>query len=239
MAGVVSAVSTLYSRKSGIQQELLFRQARQGWQDLQEDTPRNVRHGETKYEYLKNLATEMTGQALRVLNEFVDSWDHRNPDNIYYEEALTREVVRDVWRKYYRALALHDMKCSNMPNPGIAPVRPDLRPKPVEEPEELEEFLQMLAETFQASQATYLDDLMTFSAIPGEGVLETATRFDNMAIPLLNANLITERYLAFILRKHLPVVLRSKVFAKMDAQDDKRRIRGQETTTRHEMVAIA
>ena len=96
----------------------------------------------------------------------------------------------------------------------------------------------MLAKTFQASQATYLDDQKTFTAILGEGVLETATRFDNMAIPLLNANLM-ERDLAFILRKHLPVFLRSKVFAKMDAQDDKRRIRGQETTTRHEMVAIA
>ena len=97
----------------------------------------------------------------------------------------------------------------------------------------------MLAETFQASQATYLDELKTFTAIAGEGVLETATRFDNMAIPLLSANLITERDLAFILRKHLPIFLRSKVFAKMDAQDDKRRIKEQETTTRHEMIAIA
>ena len=100
MATVVSTTTAaLYSSKSGVQQDLFFRQARQGWQVLQEDTPRNVRRGQTQFEYLKKLATQMTGQALRVLNEFVDSWDHRNPDNTYYEEALTRKARRDVWRK--------------------------------------------------------------------------------------------------------------------------------------------
>ena len=92
---------------------------------------------------------------------------------------------------------------------------PHLRPDPREEPEELEEFLQVVAETFQSSQAAYLDDLRNFIAFSGEGLLDLATRFDNLAIPLPNAHLITERDLALVLRKHIPVFLRKKTFAKM------------------------
>ena len=69
--------------------------------------------------------------------------------------------------------------------------------------------------------------------------MDLATRFDNLAIPLLNAHLITERDLALVLRKHIPVFLRKKTFAKMETQDDKRRIRGEEPSTRQEMIAIA
>ena len=46
--------------------------------------------------------------------------------------------------------------------------------------------------------------------MPGEGLLDLATRFDNLAIPLLNAHLTTERDLALVLRKHIPVFLRKK-----------------------------
>ena len=35
---ILATASTLYLGKSGILQELFFRQARQGWVDLQEDT---------------------------------------------------------------------------------------------------------------------------------------------------------------------------------------------------------
>ena len=75
--------------------------------------------------------------------------------------------------------------------------------------------------------------------MPGEGLLDVAARFDNLAIPLLNAHLTTERDLALVLRKHIPVFLRKKTFAKMETQDDKRRIRGEDPSTRQEMIAIA
>ena len=103
----------------------------------------------------------------------------------------------------------------------------------------MEEFLQVVAETFQSSQAAYLDDLRNFIALPSEELLDLATRFDNLAIPLLNAHLITKRDLALGLRKHIPIFLRKKTFAKMEAQDNKRRIRGEEPPTRREMIAIA
>ena len=97
----------------------------------------------------------------------MDSWDHKDLDNQYLEDAVSREAVRDVWRKYYRLRAIYDMKCTRMAKPGRAPVAPNLRPYPIEEPKELEEFLQMVVETFQSSQAAYLDDLKNFTALPG------------------------------------------------------------------------
>ena len=131
------------------------------------------------------------------------------------------------------------MKCTRMTRPGRAPVAPDLRRDPIEEPKELEEFLLLVVETFQSSQAAYLDELRKFTAMPREGLLDLATRFDNLAIPLLSTHLTTERDLALVLRKHIPVFLRKKTFAKMETQDDKRRIRGEDPSTRQEMIAIA
>ena len=118
-------------------------------------------------------------------------------------------------------------------------IAPNLRLDPIEDLAEVEEFLQMVVETFQSSQAAYLDDLCNFTAFPSQGMLDLATRFDNLAIPLLNAHLITERDLALVLRKDIPVFLRKKTFAKMETQDDKRRIRGEEPSMRQEMIAIA
>ena len=71
----------------------------------------------------------------------MDSWDPKDLVNEFYEDVVSREAVRDVWRKYYRLRVIYDMKCTRMATPGRAPVSPDLRPDPVEELEELEEFL--------------------------------------------------------------------------------------------------
>ena len=92
---------------------------------------------------------------------------------------------------------------------------------------------------FQSSQTAYLDELRNFTALPGEGLLDLATCFDNLAIPLVNAHLTTKRDLALVLRKHILVFLRKKTFAKMETQDDKRRTRGEDSSTRLEMIAIA
>ena len=78
----------------------------------------------------------------------MDSWDPKDLVNEFYEVVVSREAVRDVWRKYYRLRAIYDMKCTRMARPACAPVAPDLRPDPLEEPEELEEFLELVVETF-------------------------------------------------------------------------------------------
>ena len=48
--------------------------------------------------------------------------------------------------------------------------------------------------TFKAAQASFLDKLLNFVTIPDEGLMELADRFDENAIPLLSAGLITERH---------------------------------------------
>ena len=53
MAGILLATESLYSGKPGIQHEEFFRQAREGWVELQEDTQRHITMGQTQYEYLK------------------------------------------------------------------------------------------------------------------------------------------------------------------------------------------
>ena len=55
-----------------------------------------------------------TIQAKRLLDDFVDSWDPKDLVNEFYEDAVSRETVRDVWRKYYRLRAIYDMKCTCM-----------------------------------------------------------------------------------------------------------------------------
>ena len=139
MSGIILATaSTPYLGKPCILQELFFRQARQGWIDLQEDTQKHITRGQSLYEYLKKLGALTTGQARRLLDDFVDSWDPKDLVNEFYEDAISREAIRDVWRKNYRLRAIYNMKCTHMARFGRAPVAPNLTPDPIEEPEELE-----------------------------------------------------------------------------------------------------
>ena len=80
------------------------------------------------------------GQAKRLPDDFVDSWDPKDLVNEFYEDVVSREAVRDVWRNYYRLRAIYDMECTRMARPSRVPVAPNLRPDPNEEPKELEEF---------------------------------------------------------------------------------------------------
>ena len=68
------------------------------------------------------------------MDDFVDSWDPKDLVNEIYEDAISREAVRDVWRKCYHLRAIYDMKCTHMATPDRAPVAPNLRPDPIEEP---------------------------------------------------------------------------------------------------------
>ena len=79
---------------------------------------------------------------------------------------------------------------------GVPPVQPDQPDDPILEPSELEEFLTIIEETFQAASAVYLEDLHAFSALPRESLIKLADRFDEVALPLLTAGLMTSQGLA-------------------------------------------
>lgn len=52
--------------------------------------------GSDSVRLLKSLGIKLGGQARRVLEKFIDMWDHTNEDNLDYEEATSNEAIRDV-----------------------------------------------------------------------------------------------------------------------------------------------
>ena len=124
----------------------------------------------------------MDGQACRVLENYVATWDFINPLNINLVPAAAREVLRAPWRAYYKALAVYTMRLTNITHPGAVTASPDTFAVPVPEPAELEEFLTLLDSTFQAAQATYLQDLKSFKSCTHESPC-SRWRTDMMSLP--------------------------------------------------------
>ena len=122
---------------------------------------------------------------------------------------------------------------------GVSPVQPDQLDDPILEPFELEEFLNIIQETFQAASAVYLEDLHTFSALPRESLIKLADRFDEVALPLLIARLMTSRGLALTLRRHIPMRIRRTTLNAMMREDERRFERGVLLVDKDELTAIA
>ena len=131
------------------------------------------------------------------------------------------------------------MRLTNITNPGAVPASPDTLAVPIPEPAELEEFLTLLDSTFQVAQATYLQDLKSFKANPRESLLQMADIYDEFAMALLGAGLMTSRNLALNLRQHIPSYLKKKTFAAMERQDAKRTELGLPLTDKDELIALA
>ena len=157
----------------------------------------------------------MGGQARRLLDNYVDRWDYRNEENIHYRAATQRKVVRAQWRVFYKAKAVFDLRQVQVVTVEVAPISPDALDPPVEEPPELDEFLEIIQETFQAASAVYLEDLHAFTPLPRESLIKMADRFDEVALPLLTAGLMTPRGLALNLRRHIPIHIRRSTLTAM------------------------
>ena len=99
------------------------------------------------------------GQARRLLDIYLNKWDRLNEDNVHYEEATTREAARAVWRAYYKAKAVHDLRQVQIAVATRPPVRLDQLDDPIPEPNDLEEFLLIIQSAFQAASAVFLEDL--------------------------------------------------------------------------------
>lgn len=61
--------------------------------------------GVTQFEYLSDVGNQLTREARRVLDNYLDKWDFDNMENPSYEEAFKREIDRDVWRTWYKAIS--------------------------------------------------------------------------------------------------------------------------------------
>ena len=130
----------------------------------------------------------MEGQARRVLENYVKPWDHTNPLNANVLPAAAREVLRVPWRQYHKLLAVYTMRLINITNLGPVPASPDSQAIPIIEPPRSEKFMKSVNTTFQATQATYLQELKEFKAMPRDSLLRLFNRCEELAIPLLGAD---------------------------------------------------
>ena len=74
--------------------------------------------------------------------------------------------------------------------------------------------------------------------MPRESLLQMADRYDEFAMPLLGAGLMTSRNLAPNLRQHLPFYLKKKTFTAMERQDAKRALANEALTDKDELIAL-
>ena len=80
------------------------------WKNILTDPNRYLSNGDSQYEYLESLLNLLGGQARRLLDNYLNEWDRLNEDNVYLEEATSREASRAMWRTYYKAKAIHDLR---------------------------------------------------------------------------------------------------------------------------------
>ena len=98
-----------YTGDGGNAQRIFIKDAQVGWKNILDDLNRHLSNGASQYAYLESLLNRLGGQARRLLDIYLNKWDWLNEDNVYYEEATTREAARAVWCAYYKAKAVHDL----------------------------------------------------------------------------------------------------------------------------------
>ena len=109
----------------------------------------------------------------------------------------------------------------------------------MEEPEKIDEFLDVLLANFQAASAVNFAALHAFKHDPRESLHMLGTRFNIIAPALEGNNLMSSRSLALSLLQHLPDMIRLKVEAKMRIQDAKRLKRDEPLTDREDLMTMA
>ena len=94
MATVAGMKSEKYCGEGGNPQRDFIADAKKGWSDLKSDASKHLIVGQTHFDYIKSLGAKMEGQARRVLENYVEAWDHTNLLNINLARAVAREVLR-------------------------------------------------------------------------------------------------------------------------------------------------
>ena len=118
-------------------------------------------------------------------------------------------------------------------------VRPDQLDDSIPEPDDLEEFLNIIQIAFQAAYAVFLEDLKAFRPSPRESLIKMADRFDQVAMSLLTAGLLTTRGLALNLRSHVPVHIRRVALSSTRREDMKRFKNGEHLVDKVELMKLA
>ena len=87
-----------YTGDGGNAQRIFIKDAQVGWKNILDDlNRRHLSNWASQYAYLESILNRLGDQARRLLDLYLAKWDWLNEDNIYYEEAITREASRAVW----------------------------------------------------------------------------------------------------------------------------------------------
>ena len=156
-----------------------------------------------------------------------------------FDNSKLRELDRIVWRAYYKDRAVHDILCTTVVKRPPAPIRPEEGDNLVEEPPDLEGFFDNMRASFRMAATNFLDELNHFRGQPKETLTKLATRFDEVAEPLIDNLDMTSRQLALHFVNHVPTHIRKRTMAKMDRADEKRFIAKKPYTTKNELLVMA
>lgn len=159
---------------------------------------------------------KLSGEARNVLDTSLDKWnwwDGRiwNP-NLHM--AKEREAVRFQRRMYYHMHALWARKISSTNSNATAP-----SPSDVDEPRDIDEFLDKLLINFEATSAVNLQSFYDFKHNPRDILHMLGTLFNLIVVVIEWNNLMSSRSLALALPQHLPVMICDTVEEKMKDQD--------------------
>ena len=150
---------------------------------------------------------------------------------------MDREGDRDVWRVWYDNISFNSI---NTNSTGERPIRPNFRMgKVAMESPDLNDFIEVLIQTFQAASSTDLDALTTFRANLEESLWMVGTRFNLIVAPMESAKLTTSRMLVLSPMKHLSDMVRVKSINQMENHDRKREKRGELKMDKDESMALA
>ena len=179
-----------------------------GWKKVLGNAKLHVSGGRTQYEYLEFVLGSLDGEGRKCL----DNWLTRklSPyENPNLDAAIRREEDRAGWRTYYEEKAMHTLRKVQHPKIGPAPLRPDvLEVNPILEPPDLEEFYAAVKSEFQHASTDFLADLHAFRGNPKESLTKLATRFNEVADPLVMHKQMTSRHLALHFANHIPAYIR-------------------------------
>ena len=166
-------------------------------------------------------------------------WDYKKHSNPNILNVVAREEDRIVWKTYRMEKAVYNLGRIHMTRPVPNPTPPDELDEPLEEPDDLEEFLAEIRISFQSASASFFEDLKSFRGVPREPLIRLTDRFDEVAEPLLAAGLMTTRGLALNLRAHIPAHLRKATLEAMMRQDMIRYKKGLPMTDKDELLRLA
>ena len=112
------ATLKLYDGDGGNGQQEFIHQTEVGWKRVLNTPDLHVGEGQTQYEYLEQLADKLDSTAKKCHRLFLEKLDWTKADNPELQEAITWEQDRSVWREYYKAKAVHDLRAVQFQKQG-------------------------------------------------------------------------------------------------------------------------